>query len=281
MKWIIKIIAKILFSRLPIPYRFWKTIGMFRHGRMDSSEYPVKIFNLHVNHAYPNGLPNNSVILELGPGDSIASALLGYAKNVKLTYLIDVGDFARKDIKFYQKLANEIKQKGFSTPDLSSATDIEDILYACNAKYLTDGLTSLKKIPSHSVDFIWSHSVLEHVRIHEVDELLIEFLRILKPGSMSSHNIDYQDHLDSSLNNLRFSEKLWESSLFANSGFYTNRVPAIVFHQKFHQAGFNIIHQAFGKWPKLPLSRKSLSHDFQNYTDEELINRTSSILLKS
>jgi hypothetical protein len=281
MRWVVKIIAKILFSRLPVPYAFWKTIGIFHHGRMDSYEYPVKIFNLHVNRAYPDGLPDNSVILELGPGDSIASALLGYANKVKLTYIVDVSDFARKDTKFYKTFSEELKQRGLELPNLSTAHDINDILSKCNAKYLTDGLASLKRIPSHSIDFIWSHSVLEHVRKNEIDELLVELHRVLKPNSMSSHNIDYQDHLDFSLNNLRFSEKLWESSFFANSGFYTNRIPAVILHDKFQHSGFKIIHQGFGKWPRLPISRNALSSDFRKYTDEELINRTSSVLLKN
>lgn len=281
MKWGVKLIAKILFSRLPIPYAFWKSIGIFHHGRMDSYEYPIKIFNLHVNRAYPDGLPDDSVILELGPGDSIATALLGYANKVKLTYMVDVGDFARKDTKFYKTFSEELKQKGLELPDLSTASDINDILFRCNAKYLTNGLASLKQIPSHSIDFVWSHSVLEHVRKSEIDELLRELCRVLKTNSMSSHNIDYQDHLNFSLNNLRFSEKLWESSFFADSGFYTNRIPAVVMHDKFQRSGFKIIHQRFGKWPRFPISRKALSSEFRKYTDDELINRTSSVLLRN
>ena len=153
----------------------------------------------------------------------IASALrLRY--NAKFTYLVDVG-FANKDINIYRKLAGDLKQKGFRVPDFYLTNDLKDVLFACNSEYLTSGLESLKKIPTHSVDFVWSHSVLEHVRKHEIDELLFELIRILKPGSFSSHNIDYQDHLNFSLNNLRFSEKIWESDFFVNSGFhqsYTN-----------------------------------------------------------
>ena len=281
MKWALKIAAKISLSRLPVSYKLWKLIGIFRHGRMDTTEYPIKIFDLHIKRAYSKGLPSDSIILELGPGDSIASALLGYANNAKFTYLVDVGFFANKDINIYRKLAGELKQKGFRVPDFSLTNDLKDVLFACNSEYLTSGLESLKKIPTHSVDFVWSHSVLEHVRKHEIDELLFELIRILKPGSFSSHNIDYQDHLNFSLNNLRFSEKIWESDFFVNSGFYTNRIPAVFLHKKFTEAGFEILHQGFGKWPKLPIVRKSLAPEFRKYTDDELINRTSSILLRS
>jgi hypothetical protein len=123
--------------------------------------------------------------------------------------------------------------------------------------------------------------VLEHIRKHELHAVLNELRRILKPGAFSSHNIDYQDHLDFALNNLRFSENLWESSLFVESGFYTNRVPAVRLHRMFRDTGFEILQEAFGKWPTLPIPRSSLHKEFQAFTDEELLNRTSHVLMKA
>ena len=79
MKWALKIAAKLLVARLPVPYAFWKSVGVFRHGRMDAADYPLKIFKLHLQRAYPQGLPPRSAILELGPGDSIASAVIACA----------------------------------------------------------------------------------------------------------------------------------------------------------------------------------------------------------
>jgi hypothetical protein len=280
MKWVLKVIIKVLIARIPLPYRFWKSIGAFRHGRMDSSDYPIKIFNLHLNRSFPRGLPRGSVILELGPGDSTASAFLGYVHGAKLTYLVDVGCYARQDVTFYRLLAKEMAKKGYSVPDLSLASTFEMVLQACNARYLTEGLSSLRTIPSQSVDFVWSHSVLEHVRKEMLLPTLHEIRRIMKPGALSSHNIDYQDHLDFSLNSLRFSERVWESSLFVNSGFYTNRVPAVCMHRAFEETGFEILREQFGQWPALPIPRQSIHRDFCGYTDEELLTRTSHVLLK-
>lgn len=281
MKWALKIIAKLIIARLPIPYSLWRSLNVFRHGSMDSTEYPVKIFNLHLKRAFPDGLPSDAVLLELGPGDSLASALLGYASGASMTYLVDVGSFARKDVAFYQTLAADLCDRGLQCPDLSSALSFDDILQASNARYLTDGLASLCAIPSESVDFVWSHSVLEHVRKDELAAVFSELHRILKPGRSSSHNIDYQDHLAFSLNNLRFSEKLWESDFFANSGFYTNRVPAIRLHKMLQEAGFKILREDYGKWDELPIPRRTLHADFTKYTDEELCNRTSHVLLQT
>ena len=147
-----------LVSRIPVPYTFWKSIGMFRLGCMDFADYPLKIFKLHAERAYPQGLPPDSVILELGPGDSIASAIIGCAYGVKRTYLIDVGNFASENLSFYRYIATDIAKKGMNAPDLSQATSFDDIVRICNAEYLTDGVSSLKQIPSKSIDFVWSHS---------------------------------------------------------------------------------------------------------------------------
>lgn len=281
MHWAVKIVAKLLASRLPLPYRFWNAIGLFRHGRMDSADYPIKIFNLHTARAFPLGLPPDAVILELGPGDSVASALLGFSKGAKQVYLVDVGNFARSDVALYKALALDLKRKGFAVPDIDDARSIIDILEACNAQYLTQGISSLRVIPSESVDFIWSHSVLEHVRRFDLGDVLGELKRILKPGGMASHNIDYQDHLGYALNNLRFSEVLWESTLFAGAGFYTNRVPAVCLHQMFRECGFDILQENFGKWPELPTPRSAMDQAFQSFSDDDLLNRTSHVLLKA
>ena len=37
--WWIKIIFKIIFSRLPIKYKIWKKFGLFLHGKMNDPKY--------------------------------------------------------------------------------------------------------------------------------------------------------------------------------------------------------------------------------------------------
>ena len=40
--WLLKILIKIIISRLPIEYSIWKKIGVFRHGGMDNYKYSKK-----------------------------------------------------------------------------------------------------------------------------------------------------------------------------------------------------------------------------------------------
>ena len=281
MKWFLKILIKIIISRFPLPYRFWKLIGFFKHGSMDSCEYAIKIFNLHFNRAFPYQIPSSLKILELGPGDSAASAIIGYAYGVSCTYLVDIDNFATQDIAYYKKLALLLKSKGLNPPNLSAVSSFNELLRISNAIYLPNGLSSLKTIEEKSIDFIWSHSVLEHIRKQQFCEIVKELKRITKCNGINSHSIDFQDHLDHSLNNLRFEERIWESKLFVRSGFYTNRIPAVKMHSIFRKIGFSVERESFGKWPELPIQRSKMHQDFDMYNDKELINRTSYILLRN
>ena len=44
--------------------------------------------------------------------------------------------------------------------------------------------------------------------------------------------------------------------------------------------GFEIIKENFGKWPKIPIKMKFFHKDFKIYNEDDLINRTSSIIVK-
>lgn len=271
--------AKLILSRLPINYAVWRMVGIFRNGAMNQAEYAIKIFSLHAMRCFPGGIfPPGLVILELGPGDSIASAVIADAYGVAKTYLIDAGNYATKNIAFYKSLSECLNKKNIRASDFDTDSSFNSLLKKYKATYLTRGIESLREIPDNSVDMIWSHSVLEHIRAHELEDILEQLNRILKPGGKFSHNIDYQDHLQGALNNLRFPSWLWESEIFAKSGFYTNRVPAVAMHDLCKKLGVTVLNEEFGKWPKMPTNRKWLAKEFDIYSDQILLNRTSHIL---
>ena len=96
------------------------------------------------------------------------------------------------------------------------------------------------------IDFIFSHSVLEHGLKVEFDSLFAELYRVLKSKVVSSHNIDYIDHSGGRQINLRFFYSLWELDLFSKSSFYANWIPALVVQQKAWNAGFKLVQEQFG-----------------------------------
>ena len=63
--WWLKIVIKIIFSRLPIRYSFWQSIGLFRHGKMDNTDYSIRVFKEHLKKSNIKSI-KNKVILEIG-----------------------------------------------------------------------------------------------------------------------------------------------------------------------------------------------------------------------
>jgi len=277
--WWAKIAGKVALSRLPFAYQLWQNVGLFRHGAMDSAAYSTSVFHTHVQRAGLTATLNGKTILELGPGDSIATALISKAHGAR-AILIDRADFARLDLTCYLDLAQLLEKLGLAPPQLTDARSLNDVLDACEARYLTDGLNSLKELPSRSVDLVFSHAVLEHVRRAEFLETQIECRRVMRTDAIASHRIDLRDHLGGRLNNLRFSEALWESQFFSFSGFYTNRIQFSEMLDLFSKAGFSVELGEVERWDVLPTSRDKLAEPFRKKRADELCVSGFDVMLR-
>jgi hypothetical protein len=106
-----------------------------------------------------------------------------------------------------------------------------------------------------------------------------ELRRVLKKTGRASHNVNLKDHLGEALNNLRFSEVLWESDFFAGAGFYTNRLRYGQMLNLIAQAGFVIRSADTGKWDKIPTPREKMAEPFRSLPEDELLTRTCHFVL--
>ncbi len=103
----------------------------------------------------------------------------------------------------------------------------------------------------------------------------------MKPNGVASHWIDYRDHLQEGLNNLRFSEYIWESEFMANSGFYTNRLTKSEIRAYFEHAGFSV--EVYDKelWPRgLPTPQRAMYKPFTAMPEHALMVMTNWLLLR-
>jgi hypothetical protein len=278
LPWPAKIAAKLVLARLPVPHRVWKRLGVFEHSGYSAPDYYVEVVLRHCNMVRPTG---PFTCLELGPGETLASALVMAALGAERTYLVDVGKFAETDLATYHGVAQMLRQQGLEAPEILGARNLEDMLDRCRAVYLTEGVASLRKLTSASVDFIWSHAVLEHVRRRDFVDVVEELHRIARPESLSSHVVDLEDHLSGSLNSLRFTDRLWESNLFASSGFYTNRLRYREMLEIFRRAGFTVVKDEPARWDRLPVRRQALASPFRSLPDEDLLISGFSALLQA
>lgn len=278
--WWAKIPTKILLSRLPFGYRFWQQANLFKHGDMEDVAYAIKVFQRHCVRA---SLPNRGseyVVVEIGPGDTLFSAINAVAFGATCSYLIDVGAFARTDLTLYRKLISELRGLGAPVGGLDKAESLQDLLTMCHATYLVGGIGSFRELPDASVDFVFSQAVLQHVRLPDFPRLLSEMRRVLKPQGVCSHEVDLRDCLGGKLNNLRFSERLWESDFMACSGFYTNRIRFKEMLNCFSSAGFRyeVIRKRF--FEQLPTPRMRMSIPFRNLEDNDLMVSDFDVVLR-
>jgi SAM-dependent methyltransferase len=277
--WWAKIAGKIVLSRLPLAYGGWQRFGLFRHGRMDDHDYALQVFRSHVNRTGLAGKIRGRTIVELGPGDSIATAVVAAAHEAR-SILVDTGSFAHSDVRRYIELAQRLAAGGLQYLDLKKCQSREQLLQICNGRYLTNGLQGLRELPESSVDLIFSQAVLEHVRKADFSKILAECRRILKPDGVFSNDIDLQDHLGGALNHLRFPEWLWESNFLSASGFYTNRLRYGELLSKFRDAGFTVEVISRSTWECLPTPLHAMQEEFRSLPYEDLRVLAFSVVLR-
>lgn len=280
--WWVRIYVKIFLSRLPIPYIFWKKLKLFEHGDMNDSNKALNIFLMHAKqagvldkealHFKIDVLPFS--VLELGPGDALFTAVISRAFGATNSWLVDAGEYAsnsKQMVARYISLAEELGVKLQHSFGLKAASlSLETILDACCSKYLTEGVNSMALIPNASVDFCFSNAVLEHIPKLDFEKLAIELRRVLKKTGVCIHRVDLRDHLGGGLNNLRFSDSIWESTLFKKSGFYTNRFRFSEILNIFTSAGFKCEVTRKLLWPEIPLPLLAIDSKFHCYRLDDL-----------
>ncbi len=232
-------------------------------------------FNLHRSK---NKQPPESY-LELGPGDTVARALVAAAHGVERIWLVDAGNFARRDMRHYHAIAAGLTERGLAVPDLSNCTRLDDILRACRASYLTGGLSSLREIEDSSVDLIISEAVMEHLPREDFQGFLHEFARLLTPNGLALHGVDLDDHLDGGLNHLRFSAKFWERPWIRKSSFYTNRFSHSQISEMARREGLEVDEYYRLCWPGPRLAVDQLHPDMTGWRAKDLEIRSFGLAL--
>ena len=217
--WWSKVVCKLLLVAIPVRHPTLRKLGLTRHGDMETPEWAYAIFGQHFDVSKTGCMPQGFTVLELGPGDSVFTALMAYTAGARTTYIVDVAPMAATDVELYRRMASFLKSKGLAAPDLSEARTLDDVLARCNARYLTGGLASLRELPTEGVDFIFSCSVLQHVHLDELPNPLAQLRRVIKQSGVSVHSIDLRDMLGQTLHHLKFPPRIWESAAFRRAAF--------------------------------------------------------------
>lgn len=263
--------SKILISKVPIKYEKLFNLPLFSHGYMQEPRYAHEVFMRHFRHLKKK---DSFVCLEIGPGDSLFSCVISKCYGASKTYMVDVGEYATKDIEKYRKMENYLMDSvNCEKGSRSSKDSVREIINKYDGNYMTNGLESLKSIPTSSVDFVWSHAVLEHVYLNEFEEMIEQIRRVTKEEGVNSHRVDLRDHLSKSLNHLRFDKSFWESSMVKTSGFYTNRLRFPQIKNILQKNGFEIKKVNKNKWESMPIEKRKMKTPFKSMDKEDLLVR--------
>jgi SAM-dependent methyltransferase len=250
---------------------------------MDGFAYAWGVLNKHISQFETK--KEGWLGLELGPGDGLLSSLLAPALGSAGLSLVDSGDYIEKDVqKYQQQIVQFLKTSSdYLLPDYSNCSSVDEILQSAGrGAFYSQGLSSLKSLDDNSFDFIFSHAVLEHVRKGEFRETMQQCYRLLKSDGVMSHVVDFKDHLDGSLNNLRFSSSLWESNWFAaGSNFYTNRLRFSEIVKICEESGFEVRIVDISHYDTIPIKRNHLSKEFTNLSDDDLSVSETHLVMQS
>src|SRR5687768_13341400 len=113
LPWWMKIAGKVVLSRIPAGYQFWQHVNLFVHGDMANPAYALGVVRGHLDRAGWLDFKDRTV-LELGPGDSLATAVIARTLGARRTVLVDVGAFATRDVAPYVRLIDYLRQHGFA-----------------------------------------------------------------------------------------------------------------------------------------------------------------------
>ena len=236
-----------LLSYIPRLYNFWDNSRPT--GRNFNSEYSKKIWKIHLNKykTFANSNTPN-IIAELGLGASLGTLISAIKDNVKIAVGLDAVPYAT-DYKLNKKLLDEIVPENKSPElNLKLSQNISDISASHNdnpIRYIAPW-TEAKLNNELSFDFIFSHSVLEHIINPEL--VYKSLYKLLKRGGIMSHKIDHSSHgITKSWNGHYFlNQKLWKI-ICGKEPYLLNRLTPQEHKSIILNCGFKIIDENYKK----------------------------------
>jgi len=307
-KWIIKAIVQKAISYLPgsgkINYFFQKHVT---RGVLLSDEH----FELKIGHARDHfsyltelaGAQKERTILELGTGWYPVVPILFYLTSLGRVISVDIEQWMTRQTqqdtirKFKQWKESGLLENLLEVIVPERWEQLMEVLdkpenYSKEEVDRLIGLTPLVadarklSLKNESVDFICSNNTFEHIPHEILQDILVEFKRVLHPNGMMSHFIDMSDHFahfDSRIciyNFLKFSKKTW--AILDNTIQPQNRLRYRDYLDMYLQLGLPVSQEEIREGSLQELEKVKVHPEFANYSEQELaISHAYIITLKT
>ena len=219
-------------------------------------------------------------VCEMGPGQYLLHPFLEYQLGADREVLLEIDDFADEYAQIDMAgLSLEHEYEAVRMlPEQMDGASWHSCLKRINAAYKTNGLTGYREIPDGSMDYVFSFSVLEHIRKREFAETLREVYRFLSPGGVSYHAVDFTDHFGGKKNHLRFTESVWEDEVHYKMDNYTNRLSCSEMCSMMKEIGFTVLKVRRKQFCRLPVSRRHLYEGFAEISRKDLMTAGAVII---
>ncbi|MEO0529102.1 MAG: methyltransferase domain-containing protein [Planctomycetota bacterium] len=189
--------------------------------------------------------PVGKTIMEIGTGRMVTIPLAYWLMGAERTYTFDLNPYLRPELihesvtyivdhreevadRFGELLDRDRFEKliDFARPE---SFDCTELLRVAGIEYRAPADAAETGLPAQSIDFHTSFTVMEHIPPAVLQAILVEGDRLLRPGGLAIHGIDYSDHFahsDTSItrvNFLQYSPGEWER-WSGNRYMYMNRL---------------------------------------------------------
>jgi SAM-dependent methyltransferase len=224
-------------------------------------------------------------VLELGPGPTLSAGIVFRELGAKEYFGVDIFRDPTFNTRATLQVVQELTRMSFC--------DFVDNFNGRPLGYVNEGPISdnidlddkrihfvrprdFYELPyqAGTIDFLFSHFTFEHAQ--KPNELIDEIARVLRPGGVTSHFIDIEDHSDFSrpFDYLVYSDEEWDAC-YGPEGrpvwMYENRLRASDFRNLFEKSGLKVVESNPLRSAKMPDDiRRRLAPRFLDYSQEDL-----------
>jgi len=227
----------------PIYYQLQSRFGGLRHST-PLSRLSAGIEVVRRVHQFGRSVESGT-FLEIGTGHQLALPLSLWLCGASEITTVDLNRYLKErlvinDIEYLRRHAEDVRNLFRETSPsqlfearferlLAGANNLRELFSLTNIRYQAPADASCLAMEANSIDYHVSFTVLEHIPIAVMKRIFREGCRLLRPGGLFVHYIDFSDHFAhsdgaiSSVNFLRFSESEWEG-LAGNRYMFHNRL---------------------------------------------------------
>lgn len=257
-----------------VSHRSWKPPG---------NEGYLRLFAKYWGHFKASGLDvERATVCEIGPGRTLDVSLMFALLGAKRAIAVDCERWASVEETVSGALGIAEQIPAFIECGEQEAAEIKRRAVNGDYELLYElGRAEDIPLPAGTADFIFSHSVLQHVG--DLDSAFASMSRVLSPAGVAVHHIDLKDHgmlrSKNPLLMMQFPPWLWDLCT-RNAPDAINRARLGRYFELASKHGLEARLLSSTVLERLPVPRRALAPEFRDLPDADLCTIAADILFR-